>query len=89
MGVFLGDKTGFVRMGHKYQNNLFDNDNSNKLFWKYVKNLCKDNVGVLTLNHNNHVITEPSKGKANVLNKQFDSIFTDDDLSNIPECNDN
>ena len=71
----------------KYQRNLFDSDDNNKCFWKYVKQLCKDNIGVPTLKHNNQVITEP-KEKAYVLNKHFDSIFTDEDLY-IPKCDDN
>ena len=72
---------------HKvYQNNLFDNDNANKNFWKYIKHLRKDNTGVPPLNKDNQTITEP-KEKANLLNKHFDSIFTNEDLSNIPECN--
>ena len=33
----------------KYQSNLFDNDNNNKCFWKYVKQLCKDTIGVPTI----------------------------------------
>ena len=57
-------------------------------FCKYVKQLCKDTIGVPTLKHNNQVTTEP-KEKANVLNKHFDYIFTDEDLSNIPKCDDN
>ena len=51
-----------------HESNLFDNDDNNKYFWKYVKQLCKNTIGVPTLKHNNQVITE-LKAKANVLNK--------------------
>ena len=52
-----------------HESNLFNNDDNNtKYFWKYVKQLCKDTIGVPTLKHNNQVITEP-KAKANILNK--------------------
>ena len=71
-----------------YQNNLFDGENANKNFWKYIKTLRKDNTRIPPLRLNNQLITD-AKEKADTLNNRFYSIFTDEDLSDIPECNDN
>ena len=70
-----------------YQNCLFDNQNDthHKNFWRYIKKLCKDSTGVTLLTVNNKVLHSP-KDKAEILNNQFYSVFTKEDLTNIPEC---
>ena len=48
-----------------------------KKFWSFIKKLKKDNNGVQALKANNKVITN-SKGKANVFNSHFKSVFTNE-----------
>jgi len=70
-----------------YQNNLFNGENANKNFWKYIKALRKDPTGNPPFRLQNQLVTD-AKEKADALNNQFYSVFTDEDLSDIPECND-
>ena len=71
---------------HKYLNNLLDpeQDSTSKIFWKYMKARKQDSVSIGTLKADG-IITESAESKANLLNKQFVSVFTKDDLSNIPD----
>ena len=48
---------------------------NNKAFWKYIKSKRQDNFGVASLKDNN-VLYHESKEKADILNKQFHSVFT-------------
>jgi len=66
-----------------YQNNLFDGENANKNFWKYIKTLR--NTGIPPLRLNYELITDAQE-KADALNNQF---YSDEDLSDIPESTDN
>jgi len=63
-----------------YHNNLFDGNNANKNFWKYVKTLWKDNTGIPPLRSDDQLLIDTQE-KADILNEQFYSIFTND----IPE----
>ena len=56
-----------------------------KIFWRYIKKLCKDSTGVTSLTVDDKILHN-SKDKAEILNSQFYSVFTKEDLSNIPEC---
>ena len=47
----------------------------NKKFWKYIKSKKRDNCGVPTLVVNGKE-TDDSKGKADLLNKQYISVFS-------------
>ena len=53
-------------------------------FWKYIASLKKDNTGIAPLKENGKLHQEP-QDKANILNRQYQSVFTDEDKSNIPE----
>ena len=55
-----------------------------KKFWKYVKSLCEDRTGIAPLKFNSMTVSS-SEDKAEVLNNQFYSVFTDEDISHIPE----
>ncbi|XP_072037401.1 uncharacterized protein [Amphiura filiformis] len=55
-----------------------------KIFWRFVKALKRDNTSISALRDNGQLISEP-KGKAEVLNKYFKSVFTREDMTNIPE----
>jgi len=68
-----------IRTAHSsYQCQLFDNDSNDasKKFWKYVKSLRK---GVSSLSSGGKQVTD-SFEKAELLNSQFHSVFTDDNL---------
>jgi len=70
-----------------YQNNLFDSqtDTHHKKFWRYVKKLREDHTGVASLTVNNQVLHNPEE-KAEALNNQFYSVFTKENLTNVPVC---
>ena len=69
-----------------HQSQLFTDDSNNtcKRFWKYIKSSRKDHIGVPTLINNGKVITD-SLEKAEALNNQFYSVFTDEDLFDLPQ----
>ena len=54
-----------------------------KRFWKYIKSLRKDCVGIPPLTTDG-VTTSKSEDKADILNRQFYSVFIDKDLSSVP-----
>ena len=66
----------------RYQNDLFNRqaDIHHKKFWRYIKKLRKDQVGVPPLSINNTTLQNP-KEKAEALNNQFYSVFTRENLS--------
>ena len=55
----------------------------NKKFWKYVKALKKDTCGVAPLKDNGKTYSDPLD-KANILNRQYESVFTQENTRNIP-----
>ena len=52
--------------------------------WKYVRAQRQDNVGVAPL-LNNGVLHTDSLSKACILNKQFVSVFTREEVTDIPK----
>ena len=54
-----------------------------KRFWSYIKSTRKDNLGVGTLKSGDTEIVN-SEQKAEKLSDQFASVFTDENLFNIP-----
>jgi len=52
--------------------------------WTYIKNRKKDHFGVAPLNDGGTTYTE-AKQKAQILNKQFESVFTNEDVTNVPQ----
>ena len=68
-----------------YCSNLFnDTSKSKKKFWSYIKSIRKDNTGIAPLKDGETTYTT-AKQKACALNNQFQSVFTTEDLSNIPQ----
>ena len=69
---------------HNYCTNLFnDSSTSKKRFWSDIKAKIKDNTGVAPLKDGQTVCTI-AKQKACILNNQFQSVFTTEDLLNTP-----
>ncbi|XP_072046287.1 uncharacterized protein [Amphiura filiformis] len=54
-----------------------------KAFWTFIKSLRKEDNGVADLKVDNKLLTD-SKEKAESLNNQFCSVFTQEDKSHIP-----
>jgi len=64
-----------------YLNNLFlEDDNNNKRLWRYLKGTRKDSCCVSTLVADGKIGTDPST-KAEMLNRQFSSVFTRENQS--------
>ena len=63
-----------------YCKHLFDNSfcESRKQFWSLIKSLWKDHSGIASLNVNGTCLTDPMD-KAEALNKQFFTFFTNED----------
>ena len=65
-------------------NTLKNSLNENpKAFWSYIKKLNNNSVGVSDLLSNDKLYSD-GKTKANILNDQFFSVFTNEDTSQIP-----
>ena len=65
---------------NKLKNSLTENP---KAFWSYIKRLRSNSVGVSDLLDNGKLCSD-SKTKANILNDQFFSVFTEENTSQIP-----
>ena len=89
-------------MAHwNYTNDLISPHNEDgkyqgqKWFWSYIKSLKQDYSGVSSLKHDGKLVSD-SIGKAEVLNTQFQSVFTQDSdrdppppvkaQAHIPKC---
>ena len=69
-----------------YVSNLID-PNSNavsKRLWSYIKSKRLDHTGVSTLKHQGSTYSD-SQEKANLLAGYFSSVFTNEDISHIPD----
>ncbi len=70
----------------KYVADIVDpeRDSQKKSFWHYIKSLNKDHTGISPLKDNGILHTD-SKSKAEILSNQFKSVFTKENLDNIPK----
>ena len=59
-------------------------EGSTKQFWRYVKSLRRDNSGISPLKQDGKLHND-SNDKAEILNNQFKSVFTQPSASEIPE----
>ena len=79
MGGLLHQITQEISQAYtNYQTQSFENNTCtvSKRFWKYIKSLQKDCVGIPPLTTDG-VTTSKSEDKADILNRQFYSVFTD------------
>jgi hypothetical protein len=60
-------------------------NNNSKPFWKYVKSRKQDNIIVVPLKEKGKLGVSHSKEKAQILIKQFSSVFTRGSVGNLPE----
>ena len=59
-------------------------ENNTKPFWQYIKNRKQDNIGVAPLMDKSTLFSD-SKSKARILLQQFQSVFTPEDGSPLPQ----
>jgi len=59
-------------------------NNNPKPFWKYIKSRKQDNIGVAPLKTNEQLVND-SKGKAEILIRQFKSVFTREQHTTLPK----
>ena len=67
------------------QNIANDSKNNPTKFWKYVNEKCKTNVGISSLKSKDGSLIDTDKGKAEVLNEFFTSVFLNEDTTNLPK----
>ena len=72
-----------------YTNNIIevnddqdDKPSKQKRFWSYIKSLRKDNTGISPLKGKGRLFNAP-KEKANILNRQYQSTFTQEDTNQV------
>ena len=75
---------------NRYVSNLVDSNKNiiTKRLWSFIKNKRQDNVGVSTLKHEDRTYVDATE-KANLLADYFSSVFTNEDVSNIPTLSTN
>ena len=54
-----------------------------KIFWRFIKALKRDSGGIATLRDQGQLISD-SRGKAEILNHYFKSVFTKEDTTHVP-----
>jgi hypothetical protein len=57
---------------------------SPKRFWSFIKAKKQENTGVAPLRGNDGMLHSASNNKAEILNAQFKSAYTKEDLTNLP-----
>ena len=63
-------------------------DKARKGFWSYVKRFTSDNTGIAVLQKGGIKATSP-RDKADLLNKQFCSVFTEEAADVLPQMSNN
>ena len=58
---------------------------NNKKFWSYIKSARQESTGVSPLKNEDGFLKSDSTSKANILNRQFESVFTKEDTSTMPD----
>ena len=68
-----------------YEKNISKNCKRNaKSFWKYVNSKLKRSTGICNLIKSDGTLTTSDKDKAQVLNEFFSSVFTSENIKNVP-----
>ena len=56
-----------------------------KTIWSFVKSKGQEFTGVAPLKNKDGFLQSNTQSRANILNEQFKSVFTEEDLTNIPD----
>ena len=68
-----------------YEQNIANNSKKNsKAFWRYINSVKKSKPGIASLRKDDNSYTINDKEKAEALDKLFSSVFTRENLANIP-----
>ena len=59
---------------------------SPKSSWSYIRALHREETGIHTHRTSSGLPATSDCAKANVLNEQFQSVFSDEDMQNLPSC---
>jgi hypothetical protein len=76
----------------KYVESVFNESQSeksiNKKVWSYIKAQGKDHAGIPPLEESNNDLVYSARGKANLLSRQYSSVFTTEnpDIPTLPEA---
>ena len=62
-----------------------DLDKNPRRFWTYIKSRKQENEGVSSLIDQDGFLQSDSQKKADILNSQFQSVYTREDTSNLPD----
>ena len=62
-----------------------DSKDNSKKFWSFVKSKGQEFTGVAPLKNKDGFLQSNIQSRANILNEQFKSVFTEEDLTNIPD----
>ena len=77
-----------IRTSHRnYMRGMVTSDQKDKpkRFWSYVKAKKQESTGVAPLKNEDGFIHSNSQSKAEILNAQFQSVYTKEDLSSMPD----
>lgn len=77
-----------IRQSHRqYMTDIVSNSykDSPKQFWSYIKSKKQESFGVAPLKNKDGFIHSDSKSKAEILNDQFCSVFTEENMSCMPD----
>ncbi|KAL8623448.1 hypothetical protein ACOMHN_058893 [Nucella lapillus] len=83
-------KDNIKKASHHYLDTVVTDDfktNSKKL-WAYVKSKGQESQGVSPLKNTEGYLKSDNCSKAEILNNQFKSVFTEEDLSHMPDKGD-
>ena len=61
-------------------------NDSPRSFWSYIRALHREETGIPTLGTSSGLPATPDCAKANVLSEQFQSVFTDEEMLDLPSC---
>ena len=65
-----------------------DFSSNSKKFWSYIKSMRQDTVGVAPLKNKDGFLQSSSAQKAEILNHQFHTAFTKEDVVSMPDMGD-
>ncbi|CAG2217246.1 unnamed protein product [Mytilus edulis] len=61
-----------------------DHKEQPKRFWSYIKSRKQESTGIVTLKDKDGLLHSDTQTKASILNQQFQSVYTKEDIHNMP-----
>ena len=80
-------KDRIKKASNNYLNNVIADNfkTDSKKFWAYIKSKGQESQGVSPLKNTDGFLKSDTVSKAEILNTQFQSVFTEEDQSNMPD----